>query len=416
MPPGGTLGRPVKTRMFVGLTDRLPARWRPTRRPVAPPDFGPAARARLPGFLWSYLEGAAGERQSFENNRSALARVAVRPRVLRGLSDVDTGIELLGRRWRLPVALAPVGAAGMFGRRGEVQAARAAQSIGVPFTLSTVGVCTTAEVSAAVEGAPFWFQLYVIRDRVARSTVLEEARRRGCDTLVFTVDMPVPGKRYDDLYPGGLADGATGAGARRLLQACGKPHWAVNVGLLGRPHVLGNVEPFLRDGETGLQDFFRWMSENFDPRIDWSVLDEIREQWPGKLVVKGIMDVGDAERAVSAGVDGLIVSNHGGRQIEGAPGTATVLPAIAAAVRSTHPNVAVLVDGGIRSGTDVLRMIALGADAVLVGRPWVYALAAAGQDGVEHWFALAREELSTQMVLAGVDSIGAIDSSTLVEA
>ena len=399
--------------MFARFCDRLPARWRPTARPVAPADYRSAARAHLPGFLWRYLEGAAGEGQSFDNNRAALERVAVRARVLAGLSDVDTRTRLLGRRWQLPVAFAPVGAAGMFARRGETQAARAAQAIGVPFTLSTVGVCTTAEVSAAIEGAPFWFQLYVIRDRGARTAVLEEARRHGCDTLVFTVDMPVPGRRYGDLRPGGLADGAGGAGARRLIQACGRPHWAVNVGLLGRPHVLGNVAPFLQDGETGLQDFFRWMNENFDPRIDWSVLDEIRAQWEGRLVVKGIMDVEDAERAAAAGVDGVIVSNHGGRQIKGCPGTAAALPAIAAAVHSAHPDVAVLVDGGVRSGTDVFRMLALGADAVLVGRPWVYAMAAAGRAGIERWFELIREELITEMILAGVDSIGTITADNL---
>ncbi len=402
--------------MLARVRDRLPARWRPTAKALAPADFRPAARAALPAFLWNYLEGAAGERQSFEANRAALAGIELRPRVLRGLSEVDTSIELLGRRWTLPIALAPVGAAGMFARRGEAQAARAARRVGVPFTLSTVGVCTTAEVSEAVAGEPFWFQLYVIRDRVARRTVLEEARRCGCDTLVFTVDMPVPGRRYDDLYPGGLADGARSAGLRRTLQAVTKPHWAVNVGLLGRPHTLGNVAPFLRDGETGLRDFFRWMAENFDPGIDWSVLDEIRDQWRGNLVVKGILDPEDAARAARAGVDGLVVSNHGGRQIEGAPGTAAGLPGIVAAVRPTHPDVAILVDGGVRSGTDVMRMVALGADAVLVGRPWVYALAAEGQGGVERWFDLIGRELATQMVLAGVDSIAGIDSGTLARA
>ena len=400
--------------MLDSLCDHLPARWRPTPKPVAPADYRAAAEAHLPRFMWRYLEGAAGERQSFDRNAEALSRLAVRPRVLSGLAEADTGIELLGRRWRSPIALAPVGAAGMCARRGEVLAAKAARAAGVPFTLSTVGVCTTAEVSAAVEGAPFWFQLYVIRDRSARSAVLEEARRHGCDTLVCTVDMPVPGKRYDDLYPGGLADGGAGAGLRRVLQAAARPHWAVNVGLLGRPHVLGNVEPFLKRGETGLQDFFRWMRENFDPTIDWSVLEEIREQWDGQLVVKGIMDVDDAKRAAAAGADGLIVSNHGGRQIEGSPATAEVLPAIASAVRSAYPGLALLVDGGVRSATDVFRMLALGADAVLVGRPWVYAMAAAGQPGIERWLELTRDELVTEMILAGVDRVDAIDASCLV--
>ncbi len=399
--------------MFETLSDRLPARWRPTPRPVAPADYRAAAEAHLPRFMWRYLDGAAGERQSLHRNAEALRRLTIRPRVLSGLGEADASVELLGRRWSSPIALAPVGAAGMCAHRGETLAARAAQAAGVPFTLSTVGVCTTAEVSTAVGGAPFWFQLYVIRDGRARSAVLEEAKRAGCDTLVFTVDMPVPGKRYDDLAPGGLADGGAAAGLRRVLQAAARPHWAVNVGLRGRPHVLGNVAPFLKPGETGLQDFFRWMRENFDPTIDWSVLDEIRGQWDGQLVVKGIMDPEDARRAAAAGANGIIVSNHGGRQLEGSPATAEVLPRIVSAVRTTFPKLAVLVDGGVRSGTDVFRMLALGADAVLVGRPWVYAMAAAGQAGVERWLELAREELITEMILAGVDSIDAIDASCL---
>ncbi|MEM9177863.1 MAG: L-lactate dehydrogenase [Myxococcota bacterium] len=395
--------------------DRLPSRWRPTPRPVAPQDYRAAAEARVPAFLWRYLEGAAGARQSFDNNRAALERITLRPRVLAGHPTASTETALLGRTWSLPIGLAPIGAGGMFARRGETLAAQAAQAVGVPYTLSTVGVCTTAEVSEAVGGAPFWFQLYVIRDRAARKTVLEEAARHGCDTLLFTVDMPVPGKRYDDLSPGGLADGSASAGLRRVLQAMGKPHWAVNVGLLGRPHLLGNVAPFLREGDTGLQDFFRWMGDNFDPTIDWSVLDEIRDQWPGRLVVKGIMDAEDARRAAAIGVDGLVVSNHGGRQAEASPGTATVLPGIAAAVRAEQPGTSILVDGGVRSGTDAFKMLALGADFVLVGRPWVYAVAAAGRDGLERWLDQAREELIAQMILTGVDSIAAIGESTLAD-
>lgn len=399
--------------MLSALTEHLPARWWPTPRPVAPADYRRVARAHLPPFLWRYLEGAAGERSTFDANRSALDEVALRGRVLRGLSEVDTGIELLGRRWTSPIGLAPVGAAGMYARRGETQAARAAEASGLPFTLSTVGVCTTAEVSEAVNRSSFWFQLYVIRDRGARKALLEEARRCGCDTLVFTVDMPVPGKRYDDLYPGGLADGSPTSGPRRVGEALLHPHWAANVGLRGRPHVLGNVAPFLRAGDSGLEDFFRWMGENFDPTIDWSILDEIREEWEGPLVIKGLLDPEDAVRAAAAGADGLVVSNHGGRQLEGGSGTASLLPGIAAAVRAAHPDVALLVDGGVRSGTDVFRMLALGANAVLVGRPWVYALAAAGQAGIERWLELTREELATQMILAGVDSIAAIDREAL---
>lgn len=395
------------------LANCLPARWCPTPAPVAPKDFRTVAQATLPGFLWNYLEGAAGDRQSFDNNRQALNEVTLRARVLAGLEDVNTSINLLGRDWSLPIACAPIGAAGMYGWRGERQGARACESVGIPFTLSTVGVCPIEEVSEAIGGAPFWFQLYVIRDSGARKALLDKAKESGCDTLIFTVDMPVPGKRYDDLYPGGLADSGAFANARRVMQAVRRPHWAFNVGLCGRPHHLGNVVPFLNKGETGLQDFFKWMSANFDPRIDWQVLEEIREQWPGKLVLKGIMDAEDATKAMDYGIDGFIVSNHGGRQIEGCPGTAAVLPAIARAAKSKNAATSILVDGGIRSGTDIFRMLALGADAVMVGRPWIYALAAGGQPAIERWFAMTKAELETQMVLAGVSSCSDISEQHL---
>ena len=304
----------------------------------------------------------------------------------------------------------------MYRQRGECLGARACQSVGVPFTLSTVGVCPLHEVSTALGGQPFWFQLYVIRDPGARRALLQQAQEVGCDTLIFTVDMPVPGKRYDDLYPGGLADGSALADVRRYIQAAQRPHWSFHVGLRGRPHHLGNVAPFLAKGETGLQDFFRWMSANFDPSIDWAILDEIREQWSGQLIVKGIMDAEDTQRVAAAGADGIVVSNHGGRQIEGCPGTATVLPDIAAAARQHHKDLSILVDGGVRSGTDVFRMLALGADGVMVGRPWVYAMAADGQAGVERWFAQVKAELETQMILAGVESVKDIGQQHLFQA
>ena len=242
--------------VFNRLSNQLPARWWPTPRPVAPSDYRQVAQARLPRFLWNYLEGAAGARQSFDHNRSDLDAVRLRARVLTGINEVTTSRQLLGRDWALPMACAPIGAAGMYGQRGECQGARAAQTTGIPFTLSTVGVCPMQEVSAAIDGAPFWFQLYVIRDPAARQALLQQAAESGCDTLIFTVDMPVPGKRYDDLYPGGLADSGALSGGRRVLQAMQRPHWSCNVGLLGRPHHLGNVVQFLKAGETGLQDFF----------------------------------------------------------------------------------------------------------------------------------------------------------------
>ncbi|KPF71446.1 lactate dehydrogenase [Blastomonas sp. AAP25] len=370
-------------------------------------DYRALARARLPHFLFEYIDGGSYAEVTLQRNVTDLAEVALRQRVMTDVSAIDLSTELFGQRLAMPVALAPVGLAGMNARRGEVQAARAAQAAGVPFCLSTVSVCPLAEVAAAA--APFWFQLYMIRDRAFMIDLIDQARAAGCSALVFTVDMPVPGSRYRDLRSG-LAGAAGMAGSlRRAWQAARRPGWAWDVGLQGRPHHLGNVAPVL-GSNSGLEDFLGWMRNNFDPTVTWRDLEFVRSRWDGPLIVKGILDPDDARLAADHGADGIIVSNHGGRQLDGVLSSAKALPPIADAVDG---RVTVLADSGVRSGLDVVRMLALGADGVLLGRAWAYALAAAGEQGVRHMLGLIEAEMRVAMALTGCTNIPAITRDIL---
>ena len=363
-------------------------------------DFRAAARRRLPPFLFHYLDGGAGAEQTLRSNVDDLQAVRLRQRVLRGAEQLDLGVDLFGERYDLPIALAPVGLAGMYARRGEVQAVRAACRRNIPFIQSTVSVCPLAEV-AAQASHPIWFQLYVLKDRGFMRDVMRRAWELGSRTLVFTVDMPVPGARYRDAHSG--MSGPNGP-LRRVLQAMLHPRWAWDVGLHGRPHDLGNISAY-RGSATGLADYIGWLGANFDPGIAWHDLQWIRDEWQGRLVIKGILDPDDALDAVSFGADGIVVSNHGGRQLDGAPSSAAALPAIAAAVKD---RLTIFADGGVRTGTDVFRMLALGADSVLIGRAFVYALATGGQRGVEQLLQIMEKDLRTTMVLTGVRKVGEI--------
>lgn len=372
-------------------------------------DYRELARRRLPRFLFDYIDGGSFAEQTLRGNVAQLQALALRQRVLRDVSGADLTTTVLGQAWQLPVALAPIGLGGMVARRGETQAVRAAEAAGIPFILSTVAACPIEEVAAAAR-QPFWFQLYMIRDRGFMRDLLARAGAAGCSTLVFTVDMPVPGTRYRD-YHSGLA-GAPGLAGhlRRVAQALGRPRWAWDVGVRGRPHALGNIAPVLGD-RSGIEDFFAWMRGNFEPQLNWRDLEWIRAQWNGPIVLKGVLDEDDAREAAAQGVDGLIVSNHGGRQLDGAPATVQALPHIAAAVGD---RLTVLADGGVRSGLDVLRLLALGARGVLLGRAWVWALAAGGQPAVETMLAQLAAELRVAMALTGVRRITDIDSRVLV--
>ena len=372
-------------------------------------DYRELARRRLPPFLFEYIDGGSYGEVTLRRNVADLETIALRQRVLNDVSNLDLSTTLFGARQSLPVALAPIGLAGMNARRGEVQAVRAANAADVPFCLSTVSVCPLAEVAQASR-QPFWFQLYMVRDRGFLRDLLAQAKQAGCSTLVFTVDMPVPGSRYRD-YRSGLA-GASGllGDMRRWGQAARHPRWAWDVGINGRPHHLGNVAPVL-GANSGLEDFLGWMRNNFDPSVTWRDLDFIRESWDGPLVIKGILDADDARAAADVGADGIVVSNHGGRQLDGVPSTARALPPIAEAVGD---RLTVLADGGVRSGLDVVRMLALGARGVLLGRAWAYALAGGGQAGVAHMLTLIEAEMRVAMALTGCTRIEDITREALV--
>ena len=359
-------------------------------------DFREQARRRLPPFLFEYIDGGSFEEQTLQRNVSDLRALALRQRVLNDVSKIDLSVDMLGRQFDMPLILAPVGLAGMIARRGELQAARAANSANVPFCLSTVSVCPIAELSAALD-KPFWFQLYMLRDRGFMRDLLAQAAAARCSALVFTVDMPIPGIRYRD-YRSGLAGAAGVRGSlRRLGQALMHPAWSWDVGLRGRPHVLGNVAPQL-GSKTALEDFFAWMGGNFDPSVTWKDLAWIRDTWSGPLVIKGILDAEDARMAAQLGADAVVVSNHGGRQLDGVPSSVKALPPI---VQTVGDRLTVLADGGIRSGLDIVRMLAVGAKAVLIGRSWAYALAAGGGVGVAQMLQALKAEMRVAMALTG---------------
>ena len=363
-------------------------------------DYRALAKARLPHFLFEYLDGGSYDEVTLRRNIEDLQSVALRQRVLRDVSNIDLSTELFGHRWAMPVGLGPVGLAGLYARRGEVQAARAAAAADVPFALSTVGGCSLREVAAS--GHVPWYQLYFVKDRGFVAAMIETAKAVGCEALILTVDLAVPGSRYRDYR-------AAGAGPRRTAQLLARPQWLWDVGIHGRPHSLGNLEPIV-GRRAPLSDFQAWIHANFDPSVSWKDVEWVRGQWNGPLILKGILDPGDAREAAQSGVDAVVVSNHGGRQLDGVLSTARALPPIAEAIDGSLP---IFVDGGIRSGLDVVRMLALGADFVLLGRAWAYALAAAGGAGVAHALKLIEAEMRVAMALTGSTNIGEVDRSTL---
>ena len=363
-------------------------------------DYRSLAKARLPHFLFEYIDGGSGDEVTLRRNVADLQSIALRQRVLRDVSAIDLTTELFGRTWAMPVGLGPVGLAGLYARRGEVQAARAAAAANVPFALSTVGACSLAEVAAC--GHVPWFQLYVIKDRGFVGELIETAKAAGCGALMLTVDLAVPGSRYRDAR-------AAGGGLRRMLQLAARPRWLWDVGLHGRPHSLGNLEPIVGK-RAPLRDFQTWIHGNFDPSVTWKEVEWVRRAWSGPLVIKGILDPEDARAAIDCGADAVVVSNHGGRQLDGAPSTVRALPRVAEA---TGGRMRVLADGGVRSGLDVVRILSLVADFVLLGRAWAYALAGGGEAGVAHVLKLIEAEMRVAMALTGSSDISQLGSETL---
>lgn len=372
--------------------------------PVTADDYHRLAARRLPRFLLDYVDGGAGREESLADNEADFGLYRLQQRVLRAVGDVDTRVTLCGRDLAMPLALAPVGMAGMMARRGEAQAARAAAAAGVPFTLSTVGICPLEEVNAAA-GEACWFQLYMLRDRGLVDALLQRARAGGCTTLMFTVDLPVVGMRHRDTRSGMLG----GAPLVRTWQLLTRPRWLYDVGLRGKPHRFGHLVDAVAD-PNNLDSYKAFVDSQFDPDVTWKDIDWLRTRWPGRLIIKGVMAAGDATTAADCGAEAVVVSNHGGRQLDGVASPVSRLSAVAAGVGK---RVEVWMDGGVRSGVDVVKALALGADGVLIGRPWVWALAARGERGLADYLDVLRREIAVSMALMGVTRIDALGTDLL---
>ena len=383
-----------------------------TRMPLSPAsvvDYRRLAERRLPRQLFDYVDGGAYEERTLADNVAAFGRVKLHQRILRDVSSIDTSATIFGETWKIPAALAPVGFAGMLAKRGEVQAARAAEAFGVPFTLSTVSICPLEEIRAGTT-KPFWFQLYVIRDRSYARELLQRAHAAGCSVLALTVDLAVLGARYRDVRNGmGVTLSPIGR-AKVAFDYARRVNWLFDVALGGRPLEFGNLVNAVKDAK-GFSDFQVWINKNLDPGMTWKDLDWIRANWPGKLVIKGILDPQDARSAMSAvAPDGIIVSNHGGRQLDSVAATLDALPAVRDAVGG---KTTLLLDGGIRSGLDIVKAMARGADACLIGRAWAYALAARGQAGVTATLRTMKREMEVAMALTGVTKTSDITRDVL---
>ena len=375
------------------------------RFPSTALDYRALAERRLPRFLFDYIDGVAGDEHTRVANCRDFQRLHLRQRVLCDVEGPDTRCELIGQAASMPLVLAPLGMAGLYARRGEVQAARAAATAGVPFALSTVGICSLAEVHAA-SAQPCWFQLYMLRDREAVLGLLQQARANGCDTLLFTVDLPVAGIRRRDIR-NGMLDGSWRGKLAKAAQLAQRPGWLLDVGMRGKPHHFGNLADQVAN-PNDLRAFKAWLDAQFDPRVTWGDIRWLREQWKGKLILKGILEPHDALQALDSGADGIVLSNHGGRQLDGVASSIRQLPAVARALDQRLP---ILLDGGIRSGVDILKALALGAQGVMIGRPWAWALAAGGEAAVARLLASLQRELAVAMALSGVNSLEKINDN-----
>jgi L-lactate dehydrogenase (cytochrome) len=350
-------------------------------------------------MFFDYIDGGSYDEVTLAANRDDFLSLKLRQRVMRDVSQIDTTATITGEALTMPVILAPIGLAGMFARRGEVQAVRAAEAAGIPFCLSTVGICSLEEIRAAAT-KPFWFQLYMMRDRGYVSELLQRAKAAGCNTLVFTVDLAMTASRYRDTRNGMLGNVALNGKVALLANLLSHPRWLRDVAIGGKPLVFGNLASYVPNARNPA-DFRAWVSEQFDPSVTWKDIEWLRKQWQGTLIIKGIMDAGDARAAVDVGAQGIVVSNHGGRQLDGAPSTLAMLPEIAAAVGHRTD---ILLDGGIRNGQDVIKAIASGARAVMIGRPWAWALAAGGESAVAAMLTNLHAEIKVTLALTGQTS------------
>lgn len=377
--------------------------------PASIMDYRELARRRLPNQLFDYIDGGAYAENTLRDNIEALSEHRLRQRVLCDVSRIDLTSRLFDQSLSLPVVLAPVGLAGMYARRGEVQAARAADLAGVPFCESTVSICGIEEVAGAVKTPP-WFQLYVMRDRAYAESLMDRAQRAGSTVLVLTVDLPVVGARYRDTRNGIDVAASPYVRMRNAWDLLSHVRWFADVAVRGRPLTFGNLEAAV-PGARSPSNFRQWVDAQWDASVTWRDLAWVREHWRGTLVLKGVLDADDAAKAVDAGADGIVVSNHGGRQLDDVEATARALPKI---VKRAGDQLTVLVDGGVRSGLDVVKLLALGAKGCLIGRAWAYAVAARGQAGVEHILEILRREMLVAMALTGSRALSELGEHTLI--
>ncbi|SOY87598.1 alpha-hydroxy acid oxidase [Cupriavidus taiwanensis] len=370
-------------------------------------DLRRLARQRVPRMFYEYADSGSWTESTYRANQREFGNILLRQRVAVNIGERRIATRMLDQDVAMPVAIAPTGLAGMQHADGEILAARAARDFGVPFTLSTVSICSIEDVAEATGGHPFWFQLYVMRDRAFVERLMDRARAAGCPALVLTLDLPVSAQRHKDLRNGLSAPPRLTPW--NLLNMMGKPRWCL--GMLGtRRRTFGNIIGHVR-GVDDMSSLADWSSRQYDPTLDWDDVAWIRRRWPGKLVLKGIQDVEDARLACQSGADALIVSNHGGRQLDGAPASIRALPAIAQAVGE---RIEVHMDGGIRSGQDVLKAVALGAKGVYIGRPMLYGLGAMGQAGVTRALEIIRKELDLTMAFCGHTDIRAVGTDILL--
>lgn len=370
-------------------------------------DLRRVAHRKVPREFMDYYESGSYSEETLRANRADLSNIKIRQRILRGASDRDLSQSLLGVTQPLPLALGPVGLTGMAHRDGEIAAARAAESAGIPYTLSTLSICSIEDVASAVE-KPFWFQLYFMKDRGFIADLIARARAAECSALVLTADLQVLGQRHRDVHNGMTVPPRIRP--QTIAHILSKPAWIAGV-LLGKRKTFGNVDGRIA-GTENLSSYMDWINSQFDQALSWDDVAWIKERWPGKLIIKGILDVDDAREAVKAGADAIVVSNHGGRQLDGAVSSIAMLPRIADAVGS---DTEVLFDGGIRSGQDVFRALALGARGCLLGRAYLYGVCAAGEEGARKAIEIIAKELDVTMALAGVRRLADIGRSSLVD-
>ncbi|MCF4165403.1 alpha-hydroxy-acid oxidizing protein [Zavarzinia compransoris] len=363
------------------------------------------ARKRIPRAIFDYADRGSYEEHTIAANRADLAALRLRQRVMVDVSDRTTATTMLGEAVTMPLAIAPTGLTGLFHGNGEIHGARAAQAFGVPFTLSTMSICSIEDVAAAVT-KPFWFQLYVMRDRGFSESLIRRAAAARCSALMLTMDLQIHGQRHRDIKNGlNVPPRLTLANA---LDIATKPAWATRV-LFGKRRSFGNLDGHVK-GADDLSTLAEWTASQFDPSLSWKDVEWVRKLWPGKLIMKGLLDADDARMAASVGADAVVVSNHGGRQLDSAISSIKALPRV---VEAIGDKTEVWFDGGIRSGQDVLKALALGARGCLIGKAFLYGLGAMGEAGVTRTLEIIRKELDVSMALTGTRRVAEVGEHIL---